>query len=211
LLHRPRATATLLVALLLSAATPVAVIQAADTTGLATNAAEQTPLNTNIARNAQFETVSSDGSIPGWTVAGDVRVEKFGDRAWPYPAYGKKWGGGKRYLACGKYSGLVRQTVEFNGWKNRTFSLKASLQVDFGGVVGHKIRVTIRSTGERVEYFEKVRVMDITYHYKKAVAGIRLSPLADHIEITVQLIRKSGASACRMVADNVRLIVSKYT
>ena len=204
--HRPRAAATLLIALLLSAATPVAVIQAADTTSALT------PLNQNLLHNAGFESIRSDGSLKGWTVAGDVHAETFGTRAWPYPAYGAKYHGGKRYLACGKHSGLVRQTVPFNGHGVRgQYHLRARFQVNFGGVIDHKIRVTLKASGSGPDgYGVKLRVMEITNSYKKAFTAITLPDGTDRLAVTVELIRKPGAANCRMVADSARLDVIKF-
>lgn len=208
MIHRPRATATLLVALLLSAAAPAAAIDASDGTTSAATVAATTPLDTNLLRNSGFETVSVGVPIPGWTVEGDVHVETFGTRAWPYPAYGTKYHGGKRYLACGKDSGLVRQSVDLNGWGDRSFKLRARLMTDFGGTIGHRIRISIRVTGSGPDtYGEKLKVMDVTNHYKLSVANVRLPLWAEHIEVTVELMRKDGAATCKMVSDAVNLIV----
>ena len=210
-MRRPRATATLLVALLLAAATPAATIQAADVSASDT-AAPLTPMNTNLLHNAGFESVRDDGSLKGWTVEGDVHAETFGTRAWPYPAYSAKYHGGKRYLACGKASGLVRQSVPFNGQRVRhQFHFRARLQVNFGGVINHRIRVTLKATGTGPDkYGEKLRVMEITNSYKEAFTAITLPEGADRLEVTVELIRKPGAASCRMVADSVRLDVIKF-
>jgi hypothetical protein len=198
-LHRPRATATLLVALLLAAAMPAAAGQAADAT----------PLDKNLLRNAGFETVPTDSSpVPRWTVEGDVRVERFGDRSWPYPAYGKKWGGGKRYLACGRRSGLVRQRVAVTGWNDRTFKLRARAMVDYGGTVGHRLRLSVRAIGSGPDaYAEQRKVMDITHHYKRAMESVTLPLGTKYVEVEVELIRKSGASSCKMVADTVKMFL----
>jgi hypothetical protein len=207
--HRPRAAATLLIALLLAAATPVAAIQAASPSSDTT---ADTPMNKNLAHNAGFEAIRSDGTLKGWTVEGDLHTETFGTRAWPYPAYSTKYHGGKRYLACGKGSGLVRQVVPFQGTRVRhEFHFRARLQVNFGGIIGHKIRVTLKATGTGPDgYSEKLRVMDINNSYKEAFTAITLPDGADRLEITVELMRKPGASSCRMVADSVRLDVIKF-
>jgi len=196
-IHRPKSIAALLSALLLSAVMPAAAIQAAD----------PTPLDTNILVNSGFETAGSGGSIPGWTVEGDVHVETFGTRAWPYPAYGKKWGGGKRYLACNKQSGLVRQTVDFVRG-DRPYTIRARLQTDFGGVVGHKVRVWIRATGSGPDKSaENTKALDVTYHYKVDVAGIGLPAGTERIEVLVELMPRPGASKCKIVADTVKLVL----
>jgi hypothetical protein len=205
-IHCPRAVAALLVALLLSAAAPAA-IQAADAARPDATVAGITPLDTNILRNGGFEAVSTEASIPGWTVQGDVRVETFGSRPWPYPAYRRKWGGGKRYLA-GRKSGLVRQTVDFTGWSDRTFKLRAHLQADFGGQIGHSIRVTIRATGSGPDkVVQTLKPLIITNHYKRAVATLGIPIWTDHLEATVELVGTDGGAKCRMVADTIKLII----
>ena len=211
-IHRPRATATLLLALLLSAAMPAAAIHAADVTQAGTTAVATTPLDTNLLRNGRFGSVSDGEPVPWWKVEGDVHVETFGTRAWPYPAYGKKWGGGSRYLTCGQRSGLVRQTVDFQDSSNRSFRLKAQVRSDFGGTIGHKIRLSIKATGSGIDpvYVEKVKTLEITNHYKVIVAGIPTLPVGtEHLQVTVELIRKSGASSCKMVADTVSLVITR--
>ena len=205
MLHRPRVAATLLFALLLAAATPVGVIQAADATAL-------TPLNTNLIHNSGFESIRDDGSLKGWTVEGDVHAETFGTRSWPYPKYSDKYHGGKRYLACGKTSGSVSQSVPFNGHGVRhEYHLGARLQVNFGGIIGHEIRVTLKATGSGADgKGVKLRVMDINNSYKKAFTSVMVPDGTTRLEVVVELIRKPGASSCRMVADTVRLDVVKY-
>jgi len=204
--HHPKATAAVLLSLMVLVAAPAAV-SAGGGAPLGTTAATVTPLDQNLLRNPGFELVATDGSIPQWTKVGDVHQETFGTRPWPDPAYGKKYSGGKRYLACGKVSGLVRQTVVFDGWSQRTFALNARLAVDFGGTIGHKIRVALRVTGasNAPKIMERLRVLDITNHYKRAVVTVGLPLWADHIQATVELLPKDGAAWCKMVADTARL------
>ncbi len=208
--HRPRPLATLLVALLLSVAAPAAAIQAADIQ--TTDATPLTPLNTNLVHNAGFESIRTDGSLKSWTVEGDVHTETFGTKAWPYPAYGAKYHGGRRYLTCGKGSGLVRQTIPFNNHGVRgEYHLRARLQADFGGVRGHQIRVSIHATGTGADgYRENLRVLDVTNHYKEAFTAITIPDGTNQLEVTVELLPKAGASSCRMVADSVKLDVIKF-
>jgi len=210
-IHRPRATATLVVALLLAAAAPAVAIAPATATASATTAAGVTPLDTNLLWNASFNRTPTTGQpVPGWTVEGDMHVETFGTRSWPYPAYGRKYNGGARYLACGKGSGLVRQTVDIKGLSDRSYKLRAKLWVQFGGVIGHKIRVSVRATGGGPEaYGEKAKTMDITYHYKVAVAAITLPTWTEHLEVEIKLMRKAGASKCWMVVDPAKLTLFK--
>jgi len=204
----PRATSAFLLFLVLFGAAPAAV-DAAGGAPLGTNAPAATPLDQNLLGNPGFEQVAADGSIPQWTVVGDVQVETFGTRPWPSLAYAQKYDGGKRYLACGKGPGLVRQTVAFDGWNQRSFRLKARLAADFGGTIGHKIRVAIRITGNSSDasFQEKLRVLDITGHYKRAVVTLGVPIWAERIEATVELLPADGAATCQMVADTVRLWV----
>ncbi len=204
--HRPRAAAALLAAMLLSTAAP-AVSLAAGPTGAATVAAA-TPLGTNLLRNSGFETVRTDGSIAGWTIKGSAHAERFGDRAWPYPAYGRKYDGGKRYLACGTRSGLVSQTVAVDGLSGHS---KARLQVDFGGVTNHRIRIAIRASGAGHDdrYVAHLKVMDVTNHYKVIVTSLPLPAWVDHVQVTIELLPKRGATTCKMVADSARLTLQQ--
>ena len=84
------------------------------------------------------------------------------------------------------------------------------LRADFGGTIGHEIYASIVVTGDGNKVvMDKHKVMDITNHYKAIVAGNRLPLWAKHLEVTIELIRKPGASSCKMVADTVSLIVSR--
>jgi hypothetical protein len=206
-IHHPRAIATLLLAVSLSAAAPAAAIQP-DAARPNATIASTTPLDTNLLKNGGFNSKPTDVSpIPHWTVEGDVHVEKFGTRSFPSKAYGATWGGGARYLACGTDSGLVRQTVDVNGLGA---GLRARLQTDFGGTTGHKILITIRATGSSApKHAEKAKTLDVTNHYKQAVASITLPAGVQHIEVTVQLSPKVGAATCKVVADTVSLVVSQ--
>ncbi len=205
-MHRPKAVAALLAAMLLTTAAP-AVSLAAGPTGADTVAAA-TLLDTNLLRNRSFETVRTDGSIAGWTIKGSAHAERFGDRAWPYPAYGKKYNGGKRYLACGSGSGLVSQTVALSGLNGHS---KARLQVDFGGVTNHRIRISLRASGSggTDKHVEHLKVMDVTNHYKVIVTSLPLPAWVDHVQATIELLPKAGSTTCKMVADSAKLILQR--
>lgn len=205
--HYRKALTASLVAVVLSVAAPAA-IHAAESAPLATNVAATTPLDTNLLQNAGFEQVSGDASIPGWTVVGDVHVETFGTRKWPSQVYANKWHGGKRYLACGRNSGLARQIVNFDGYNPRPYPVTARFRVDFGGTIYHKIRVSLRMTGDSGEvYKEKVRVLPYSNHYLNAVVTLGVPLGATHIEATVELIKQDGAAKCKVVADSANLFV----
>lgn len=197
-----------MVAAVLCVAAPAA-IDAAPNAPLSASVAAPTPLDQNLLQNPGFEQVGAGASIPGWVVAGDVHVETFGTKPWPYPAYARKWKGGKRYLTCGRGSGLVRQSVPLEGWGGRSYPLKARLAVDFGGTIGHKIRVAIRATGGSTDeaFNQSLRVLDVTNHYKRAVVTLLLPLWVQQMEATVELLPKDGASKCRMVADTAVLWV----
>src|SRR6186997_1116041 len=95
-MHRRRpvlALATLALSLLMAA--PVA--------GAATpNYPDPDSLLVNGTFNA---TPTATDPIPGWSTTGTIRVERFGTRSFPYPAYGRKYRGGARYLSCWGGSG----------------------------------------------------------------------------------------------------------
>ena len=202
---RPRVAAALLVALTLAAAAPAA-IQAAEVAAPGTTPAAALPIDTNLLVNGGFEQVATDASIPGWTVDGDVHVETFGTRPWPYPAYGKKYNGGKRYLICGNNGGTVRQTIDVSG--NRTAKLKAHLQADFGGKFGHSIRVAMKiSGGGRQIANQDLKALTITDHYKRAVTTVGLYPWAQRIDVTIELVGNADQTKCRVVADTIKLLL----
>ena len=207
--HRSRVTAALVAAVLLLATAPATSL-AADATQPDATVATTTPLDTNLLRNSGFESVRADGSLRGWTTVGDVHAETFGTRAWPYPAYGKKYHGGDRYLTCGKGSGFVRQTIELVGRADRNPHVKARLQTNFGGTTGHRIRISLRVTGSSPDATaSKYKVMDVTNHYKMSVTSVPLPLGAQRVEATLELLPKPGASSCRMVADTVLLTLMR--
>lgn len=195
-------------AMLLCVALPAA-INAANRSPLETKPATTTPLNQNLLLNPGFEQVGTGATIPGWAASGDVYVETFGTRAWPTQAYANNWNGGKRYLACGKVAGMVSQTVNFTGSSTRTTTLLARLNADFGGTIGHSVRVAIRITGSPSQqvYKDKVKVVEITNSYRKAVTTLAVPTWATRIQASVQLMPKAGAAKCRVVADTVSLSV----
>jgi len=138
-------------------------------------------------------------------------VETFGTKSWPTQAYANKWKGGSRYLACGTKSGSVSQTVSVDGLGTRSYMLLARLTSYFGGTTGHTIRVSLTFTGSgnQSAYKEKVRVLDITDHYLKAVTTYVLPLWATHITARVQLMPKAGDGRCRIVADTTVLYLFK--
>ena len=199
-IHRPKATA-LLAAMLLTALMPAATTFAA------------TPMNTNLLRNPGFERIPTDASIPKWESDGDARVLRFGTESWPDQAYGTRWGGGKRYLDCARNNGLVRQDVPFSDSRTERAGnrLNARLEVDFGGTTGHQIRVSLLATGgEYTESNTNFKTLEVTNHYKVIVVSIPDLPVGTtNIEVKVELIKKSGATNCKMVADTLSLIVTR--
>jgi hypothetical protein len=207
MVRRPRGALALLVATLLATAAPAAT-QAADATTPAVSTTADTPLNKNLLRNPGFDATFTDGEVPSWETEGAVHVERFGDRAWPYPAYGRKYGGGKQYLACGGKSGLVRQSVPFVGFTDPQHPLKAHLIVDFGGLKGHSIRVTLLASGPKGQRAgQRLKPLTITNHYKRVVAWVVLPEGTDRLTATVELVGTDDGSRCRMVADTTKLEV----
>ena len=205
MIHHPRATAAMLVALLLTAATPAA-ISAADAARPNASPAGQTGLDTNLLHNGGFEAASGDATIPSWMASGGVKVEKFGTRPWPDQAYGTSWGGGKHYLACGPTPGSVTQTVPFV-WGSLSGKVKAHLQVDFGGQIGHAIHISILATGAGPDKsIETLKPLDVRNHYQRAVATLGIPTYANSLTVTVDLVGKVATGKCRIAADTIKLI-----
>jgi hypothetical protein len=206
MIHRPKASATLLLAMLLSAAMPAAAMQAASPDSRGAVITADTALDTNLLKNAGFNTKPTESSaIPHWTVDGDAHVEKFGTKSFPSKAYGAKYNGGARYLACGPGAGVVRQTVDVSGLKK---GQRARVQADFGGTTGHRINISVRATGSENKVAEKAKALDITNHYKVIVANVGLPAGTTQLEVTIQLRPKVGVSTCKIMADSVKLVVS---
>ena len=205
MVRRPRAALALLVALVLTAASPAA-IHASDAPSDVSIAA--TSLNTNLLHNGGFEATSTDGSIPAWTVEVACAWSDLGPGPGPTrPTGGSTPVGSGTWGAVG-HPGLVRQSVSFSDWQDRTFWLKAHLQADFGGQTGHAIRVTIRVTGPGIDRVkQELKPLIITNSYKRAVAWLLIPPGTDRITATVELVGTGSGSGCRMVADTIKLIV----
>jgi hypothetical protein len=207
--HRSRRATALLLAAVVAAAAPAAA-----------TAAARPPLDTNLLKNAGFNaTPTSTSSIPGWTVSGTVRTETFGTRSFPYPAYGRKYHGGARYLSCyGGRGGLVRQTIDVAGWQGRTFKLRARIATSLGGVTGHRVRVSLRATGSGQSesaqgpytppsYTQKMRTLEITNHYKRATTALTLPAWTERVVATIQLLPKQGSTVCKVMADSAEVFL----
>lgn len=204
MLHRQTRLAALLAAVTLAAALPAGGVQAAGVV------AADAPLDTNLLRNAGFNSTPSVSSpVPGWKVTGDVHVETFGTRAFPYVAYGRKYHGGPRYLSCyGGRGGSVSQTIDLGGRANHAYWVKVRLATSLGGVKGHRVRVSIQATGGKDDrYIEKVRTLEITNHYKKAVVGYNVPRETERLTATIRLMPKRGSSACKVMIDTSELVI----
>lgn len=194
MVRRPRHALALLAAALLAAVAPAA-----------TTAAD-TPLDRNLLANPGFEAAAPAASVPGWEFGGGVRVERFGDRAWPYPAYGRKYLGGKQYLACRGKPGYVRQTVPFVGFTDWRHPLKAHLIVDFGGRYHDVVRVTLLATGPKgSRVMTRSKPPRVTNSYKRLVAWVVLPEGTNTLVATVDLLGSGGR--CSTVADTIKLEV----
>ena len=202
----PKGAVVLLAALLLAPAAPAAT-QAADPLSLGMGVAGDTPLDKNLLRNPGFEAqTATAGSVPGWEYGGGVRVERFGDRAWPYPAYGRKYLGGKQYLACRGSAGYVRQTIPFSGFTDWRHPLKAHLIVDFGGRYHDVLRVTLVASGPKgSRAMTRSKPPKVTNSYKRLVAWVVLPEGTDTLVATVELL--GSRSRCSMVADTIKMAV----
>ena len=138
MLHRPRAAATLLVALLLAAATPAATIQAADPSASLTPHEHEPHPQLRVRVD------------PGRRVApraGRSRVTCTPRRSAPGPGRIRPTA---RSITAASGTLPVARTP---GWcaspspslasvSGGQFHFRARLQVNFGGIIGHKIRVT---------------------------------------------------------------------
>jgi hypothetical protein len=203
--HHPRAVVVLPVVLLLAVVGQGTITAASDESATAA----LTPLNTNLLANGGFSRTPTDSSpIPQWSVTGRMHTETFGTRRWPDRAYGRKYNGGARYLACGGEGGVVRQTVDLVGLRNLSYRLKSRLSISFGGLQGHRIRISLRATGSGPEgHITDVKKLEVTNHYKKVVASLVLQPWHEHLEATIRLMPRRGSTNCRMMADTARLIL----
>jgi hypothetical protein len=200
--HRPTAVVAVLLSVVALAATPAVVVDAA---GASTTAASTTPLDTNLLENAGFNmTPLSVSPVPRWATTGDVHAETFGTRAFPYPAYGRKYHGGARYLSCyGGRGGKVTQTIPVVGRSQRDYKLRARISVSLGGVFGHRVRVSLRPVGSGVPAFAaKTRVLEITDHYKKATTAVTLPVGTTRVVATIELLPKVGSKSCKVMADS---------
>ncbi|MFN8520301.1 MAG: hypothetical protein U0667_13105 [Chloroflexota bacterium] len=210
MLHRHRGIAALLATVVLAIAPP-ASIQAAD--GTATDGvAAEAALDTNLLRNHGFNSAPREGDpVPGWKVTGDVHLETFGTRAFPYVAYGAKYHGGKRYLSCyGGRGGSVSQTIDLGGRADHASWVKVRLATSLGGVTGHRVKVSIQATGgSNDRYIEKVRTLDVTNHYKKATVGYNVPRGTQQLTATIRLMPKAGSSRCKLMIDTAELVLFK--
>lgn len=203
MLHRPRGLAALL-------AVAVLAIGPATSVRAVAEAPVEAPLDVNLLRNRGFNSAPREGSpIPGWTVTGDVHTETFGTRAFPYPAYGRKYHGGPRYLSCyGGRGGSVSQTFDLGGRADHAYWVRVRLATSLGGVKGHRVKVSIQATGGREDrYIEKVRTLEITNHYKKAVVGYNVPRGTKQLTATIRLMPKKGGSACKVMIDTAEFVL----
>jgi hypothetical protein len=203
-----KAKALFIVAIVLCLATPAAV-EAAGRSPLDATATRNTALGRNLLRNASFEQTDEKVAIPAWKVVGAMHLERFGSRTWPSVAYSKKYDGGDDYLACSAGPGLIRQTVDFTGWRPRDYRLKAHFAANFGGTIENRIRAAILITGRagHVSHRERIRTLDITNSYKKITVTLLTPEWADHITVTLQLMPKPGVAKCDVVTDTLSLTV----
>ena len=204
-------TATLLVLSLLVGAVPAV---AADGT------AATVPLNRNLLVNGTYNRTPQGGDpIPGWHETGDVHTERFGSRAFPYPAYGRKYNGGARYLSCyGGRGGSVWQDIRLEGREDRSYKLRVRISSSVGGVKGHRVHVSLRAIDDDAaaadgatytppSYASKMRVLEITNHYKRATTALTIPNGTDRIRATVRLLPKAGATACKVMTDTTRVFL----
>lgn len=204
MLHRHRGLTALLATIAL-AVTPVTGAQAAD--GVA-----EAPLDTNLLANAGFNAKPTEASpVPGWTKTGSLQVETFGTRAFPYPAYSRKYNGGKRYLSCfGGRGGSVSQTFDLGGRADHPYWVAVRLATSLGGLKGSRVKVSIQASGGKEDrYIEKVRTLEITNSYKKAVVGYNAPRGTKQLTATIRLMPKKGSTRCKVMIDTAELVLFK--
>lgn len=198
-------------AILLTLVTPAA-IDAADSRSpdAVAAATANTPLGRNLLQNAGFE-LTGDSPIPDWSVNGALHLERFGTRTWPDAAYSKKYDGGNDYLACSQGQGTIVQTVGWNGWRPRDYILKARFSANFGGTIENRIRAQIRFTGGKHTPVsrQRARTLDIQNSYKRIVVTLMVPEWADNVQVTLQLMPKTGTSKCDVIVDSLNLTVFK--
>jgi hypothetical protein len=187
---------------MLIATLPSAGIEAADGTTAAP------PLNQNLLVNHGFNASPRAGDpIPGWTAKDDVHTETFGTRSFPYKAYGAKYHGGARYLSCyGGRGGSVSQTIDLHGLGDRSYRVRVRLATSLGGVTGHRVKVSIVARGPNARTIERIRTLDVTNHYKKAVTGFTIPRETTQLVATIRLMPKRGSTACKVMADTSELV-----
>lgn len=189
------------------------VLAVAPATGAAAESVTaQAPLDKNLLVNAGFNSAPKPGDpVPGWKVTGDVHLETFGTRPFPYPAYGRKYKGGKRYLSCyGGKGGSVSQTFDLGGRADHSYWVAVRLATSLGGVKGHRVRVSLQATGGREDrYRSKTRVLEITNHYKKAVVGYNAPRNTKTITATIRLMPRKGSSRCKVMVDTAEFVLFK--
>jgi hypothetical protein len=152
-------------------------------------------------------------------VTGDVHTETFGTRAFPYPAYGRKYHGGARYLSCyGGRGGSVRQSIALVGRSERSYKLRARIATSLGGVTGHRVQVSLQAVDDDAatsdaaaytppSFASKTRVLEITNHYKRATTALTIPVGSDRIVATIRLLPKAGATRCKVMADTSEVFI----
>ena len=206
--HRPTVVVAMLLSVIaLAGASPVTAIDGAD---LHTAAAGQTPLDRNLLENAGFNmTPTATSPVPRWAASGDAHVERFGTRPFPYPAYGRKYHGGARYLSCyGGRMGRVSQSIPIVGRSHRAYKLRARISVSLGGVTGHRVRVSLRAIGSGPgASAAKTRTLEITNHYKRATTAVTLPTWTQRLVATIELLPKAGSTRCKVMADTANVFL----
>jgi hypothetical protein len=177
------------------------------------SAADNYPDPDSLLVNGTFNSTPTDAApIRGWTTSGTIKVERFGTRPFPSPAYGRKYRGGARYLSCwGGSGGTVRQVVDLPPGRDSN-SWRAKFQVSQGGVLGHRVYVRIEAlddNGAVLNEAHQTKALDVTNHYKKSFAGINLRPGAVRLRVTLRLRPKEGATRCKVVADTANLTIER--
>lgn len=171
------------------------------------------PDRASLLVNGTFNAAPTDATpIRGWAAKGTIKVEPFGTRSFPNPAYGRKYRGGARYLSCwGGSGGSVTQEVDIPSGRDSRF-WRAKFQVSQGGVRGSRVYVraeALDAAGKVLNEWHQTKVLDVTNHYKKSFAGINLRPGTVRIRVTLRLMPKAGSTSCKVVADTANLTIDR--
>ena len=91
--------------------------------------------------------------------------------------------------------------------------MRVRIATSLGGVTGHRVQVSLRAIDDDAattdgaaytppSYASKMRVLEITNHYKRATTALTIPNGTDRIRATIRLLPKAGANACKVMTDS---------